>query len=60
MHPLLAYFKASHLYYTSYLYWATPNTKIREYHLHIAKRDMELARALLNVERKRLKRRTYQ
>lgn len=47
-------FAANKLYFRAYLIWKTPNANIREYHLHIAKKDLEIARAFLNVERRKV------
>lgn len=46
------HFRACKLHFTVYLRWKNGDPNIRSYHLHIAKRDLELARALLNVERR--------
>lgn len=54
MKTAVDYFAACKTFYRAYLFWKTDNKNIREYQLHIAKKDMELARAFMNVERRRI------
>lgn len=48
------YFRACHVTYTTYLRWTTANKAIREYHLHVEKKNLEISRAFLNVARRRI------
>lgn len=47
------YFRACKVTYTAYLRWQTDNLKIKGFHLHVCKKDVEVSRALMNVNRRR-------
>lgn len=45
-------FRACKIHFTVYLKWKNGEPNIRGYHLHVAKKDLEIARALMNADRR--------
>lgn len=53
MESLKDRFLRDKLYFKTYLMWKAKDQNIRGFHMKIAKKDLEISRAFLTVERKK-------